>query len=157
MKKRILVPIALLLAVCLVSGIFIASRIVDRHSVENTVREKYGISESFDLEYIGLVGNGNRVLLWYTAENGGEKIHYPISLYALGPKRNLYIFDEVFAPIITDGVAYLKWQEGVAYAVTDPQSGEVCSSVFNRKDVPFIEYRAGDLPPEALNITNLTR
>ena len=45
MKKRILVPIALLLAVCLVSGIFIASRIVDRHSVENTVREKYGISE----------------------------------------------------------------------------------------------------------------
>lgn len=157
MKKRLLLIIGLLLAVILTAGIFVGSKIVDRHDVETAVREKYGISSETALDYVGLVGNRNRILVWYTAESDGEKTHYPMSVYAFGAKRSLYIFDEIFAPIVTDGIAYLEWQDGVAYAVTDPQSGEVCPSVFNRKDIPFVEYRAGELPPEALGITDLTK
>ena len=157
MKKRFVPIIAVLAAFFIAGSIFFLFRFVPRGSTERTVREKYGISESVSLDYIGLVGSGNRVLLWYTAENGEGKIHYPVSFYACGPKRNLYLFDETFEPIATEGVAYLKWQDGVAYVVTDPQSGEVCPSTFNRKDVPFVEYRAGELPPEALDINDLTR
>ena len=156
MKRRtvILSSLAVFCAALLAALCFIGSKVIsrDEKSLAEVTRSSYGLTEDTVLNYIGLVCKGNKAIVWYIGWKDETKIYYPVSYYALGPKKSVYFFDEAFDPIVGGAIAYQKWNGGMSYAITEANSCVIASGAFTTtRDVPFVGYSPSGLSTNTEN------
>ena len=141
-KKKIMAVLAVFCVLCVAVTAFIGTQIVKRDNLTQTISKQYDLPEGKYLQYIGLVGVDNRIMVWHIGWEDETVVYYPVSFHAVGKRKNIYFLDEVFPPIVGGAIAYQPWNGGTSYAITQANSCVMASGAFTTtKEVPFVGYQ----------------
>ena len=106
-------------------------------------------SDTIEMQYAGMCGEGNRALAWYISGNEEQAHCYlPMEIRIRGNGAN-YVFVQTYKPMTDrcEDVAIVNWHEGYAFLINNPtvatvhmtlQNGEVTEE--SVREIPYAFY-----------------